>query len=80
MTERLILLKTMRVPDDLDIGSEPQCNKLDVWMLSLHMGENGTKCTGSGSLVYNTGLTSDSPFNQQAVCDFGHKTFSTNCL
>jgi hypothetical protein len=78
MTERLMLLKDIHVPIDLDEGSEPQCNEQNVWQLPVHLGNDGKKCTGSENLIYNTDLTLDTPFEQQTICDICKKTFSTS--
>ena len=77
MIERLFRRKDLRVPSDLDTGSEPQCNEKGVWQLPIHLGNDGKKCSGSESLIYNTDLTLDTPFKQQTTCDFCKKTFST---
>lgn len=74
--ERLKRIKG-HVPNDLDAGQEPQCNTEFSWVLPEHNGPNGRRCVGSGTLVYNTRLTSDSPFGQSAPCNFCNKTFST---
>ena len=67
--EKLIKRRDLRVPSDLDEGSEPQCNGLDVWQIPDHNNNRGMHCRGSLDLVYNTGLISESPAKAPcAVC------------
>ncbi len=69
----LIHRKDLRVPTDLDEGSEPQCNEKDVWQFPVHY-KNGDVCGGSNTLVYNSGLTSENP--PKAPCDHCNQEFS----
>jgi len=59
--EKLIKRRDLRVPSDLDEGSEPQCNTVDVWQIPKHANNLGAHCRGSLDLVYNTGLICERP-------------------
>lgn len=59
--ESLIYRPDLRVPIDLNEGSEPECNEEGVWQVPEHNLPNGERCVGSSGLVYNVGLTSENP-------------------
>ena len=72
--EKLIHRTDIHVPVDLDIGSEPQCDTLNVWQLPMHTNALRELCIGSNNLIYTTDLTNEEP--PTAPCNFCNKVFS----
>lgn len=72
--EKLIPREDLKVPVDLDTGSEPQCDTEKVWQIPTHDNNEGQICTGSGDLVYTTGLIHERP--PTTVCNFCSQEFT----